>query len=205
MRDYEVSVHLTTSQCWSMVTFLEIFVDWTQDAVQLCVAEWTPHTIHFFILWQFVLVLWFLQLCIFMLAVNYIRRQHTSVHELQPVIHLIIKIGQDRRKSLSECRLREAQRISIHTVNPMTQESQEKKRYVSNSDVPSYFTSYVFIRSAHSHFLLSQWGLSFKENVWLQFWGSSIFNSFLRFQRRSLIFCLSLFLKKISWIKVWSP
>jgi hypothetical protein len=39
MRDYEESVHLTTSQCWYMVTFLENFVVWTEDAVQLCIAE----------------------------------------------------------------------------------------------------------------------------------------------------------------------
>jgi hypothetical protein len=137
-----------------MVTFLENFVVWTEDAVQLCIAEWTPHTIHFFILWQFVLVLWLLQLCIFMLAVNYIRRQHTSINELQPVIHLIIKIGQDRRKILSECDSEKhkefpfTQRVSWHRVT---------REITVWQQLWCHFTFYFscVIRS-HSHLLLSQ-------------------------------------------------
>jgi hypothetical protein len=114
-----------------------------------------------------------LELCTFMLAVNYTRRQHTSINKLQPFIHLIIEIGQDRRMSLSKYRLREARRISIHTVNLMTEESQGKSLMTA-----TLMSLHILLLVRYkkftpiSSYLINSTRFILKENVWLKFCSS---------------------------------
>jgi hypothetical protein len=127
------SVHVTTSQCWSMVTCHEILLVLTQDAAQFCIAERTPQTIHFSVPCYFVLTLRSLQLHISMLAVNYIRRPHISINELQPDIHLIIKTERNRSKNVDS--KKHAEFLS-HSDCCDTSYKRNKSQYVINSDVP---------------------------------------------------------------------